>query len=67
MNIKEVKEVMKNEGAYQDALGDVYFDKKINNYTLITAYEKPLDFNAKTLLLESLLTHHQVTTISYRI
>jgi len=26
---------------YQDALADLYFDKKINNYILITNDEKP--------------------------
>lgn len=36
LSVKEVKEVLKSEPAYQDALADLYFDKKLNNYLLIT-------------------------------
>ena len=30
--------MIKNEPEYQDALADVYFDKKINNYILVTKH-----------------------------
>lgn len=50
LNVKELKEVIKAEPAYQEALADLYFDKKLNNYTLITAYDKPSELKQKVVL-----------------
>lgn len=50
LNVKEVKEVIKAEPAYQEALADIYFDKRINNYMLITSYEKPIEEKQRVIL-----------------
>ena len=36
MTVKEVKELISIEPDYQEALADLFFDKRINNYILIT-------------------------------
>jgi hypothetical protein len=68
LSIKEVKEVLKAEPAYQEALADVYFDKRINNYMLITSYEKPVGAMQRTVLQTDAVSHPLlVCGVEYRI
>jgi hypothetical protein len=68
LNIKEVKDMMKAEPAYQEALADIYFDKRINNYMLITSYEKPVEEKQKVILQADQVSHpNDVCGVEYRI
>lgn len=68
LSVKEVKEVLRGEPAYQEALADLYFDKRINNYMLITSSEKPLEGRQKVLLQADPLVHPaRLCGVDYRI
>ncbi len=60
--------MIKAEPAYQEALADLYFDKRINNYMLITSYEKPIEERQKVILQADAISHpNQVCGVEYRI
>ena len=41
LSIKELKELVKVEPEYQEVLGELYFDKRINNYIRLREQEHP--------------------------
>jgi hypothetical protein len=60
-----VREVVKAEPAYQEALPDLFLDKKINNYVLITQQERQAQMRA--MQERAVRGEKRVAAVEYRI
>jgi hypothetical protein len=65
--VKEVKELIKQEPEYQEVLADLFFDKRINNYMLITRHEQSLLLPPSPLLEVRQSNVPAVVDVQYRI